>query len=211
MAAEQIRSLYASMPDRLARARRKFGRGLTLAEKIFVAHCDDFVDAFEERYATVVGERGVKLSGGQRQRVSIARAILADPRILILDEATSNLDSESEALIQDGLRSLRRGRTTFVIAHRFSTILSADQILVLDHGKIVERGTHESLMALGGRYRQLYEKQHRAASDRFMNPGEQPRIETAEVDVPSPEAEAGRSSPPHPVASLLPPGHTPAL
>ena len=137
-----------------------------------VAHCDEFVDKFEHGYDTVVGERGVKLSGGQRQRVAIARAVLADPRILILDEATSSLDSESEALIRDGLRSLRRGRTTFVIAHRLSTIESADQILVLENGQIVERGTHRSLIALGGRYRQLYEKQYGAERDRFINPGE---------------------------------------
>ncbi len=118
-----------------------------------IAHCDEFVDRFEKGYDTIVGERGVKLSGGQRQRVAIARAVLADPRILILDEATSSLDSESEALIRDGLRSLRRGRTTFVIAHRLSTIESADQILVLENGEIVERGTHRQLIALGGRYR----------------------------------------------------------
>src|SRR5581483_3997707 len=124
-----------------------------------IAHCDEFVDRFEKGYETVVGERGVKLSGGQRQRVAIARAILADPRVLILDEATSSLDSESEALIRDGLRSLRRGRTTFVIAHRLSTIESADQILVIENGEILERGTHRELIALGGRYRQLYEKQ----------------------------------------------------
>jgi subfamily B ATP-binding cassette protein MsbA len=137
-----------------------------------VAHCDEFVERFEKGYDTVVGERGVKLSGGQRQRVAIARAILADPRILILDEATSSLDSESEALIRDGLRSLRRGRTTFVIAHRLSTIESADQILVLENGEIVERGTHRELIALGGRYRQLYEKQYGAEKDVFINPGE---------------------------------------
>jgi ABC-type multidrug transport system fused ATPase/permease subunit len=137
-----------------------------------VAHCDEFVDRFELGYDTIVGERGVKLSGGQRQRVAIARAVLADPRILILDEATSSLDSESEALIRDGLASLRHGRTTFVIAHRLSTIESADQILVLEHGKIVERGTHRELLALGGRYRQLYEKQYGAERDKFINPGE---------------------------------------
>jgi ABC-type multidrug transport system fused ATPase/permease subunit len=137
-----------------------------------VAHCDEFVDRFEKGYDTVVGERGVRLSGGQRQRVAIARAVLADPRILILDEATSSLDSESEALIRDGLRSLRRGRTTFVIAHRLSTVESADQILVLEAGQIVERGTHAELIALGGRYRQLYEKQYGAERDRFINPGE---------------------------------------
>ena len=137
-----------------------------------IAHADEFIEGFEKQYDTVVGERGVKLSGGQRQRVAIARAILADPRLLVLDEATSSLDSESEALIQDGLRSLRRGRTTFVIAHRLSTIRSADQILVLEHGEIVERGTHDELIALGGRYRTLYDKQYRLVTDRFINPGE---------------------------------------
>ena len=137
-----------------------------------IAHCDEFVRRFEQGYDTIVGERGVKLSGGERQRVSIARAILADPRILILDEATSSLDSESEAAIQDGLRTLRRGRTTFVIAHRLSTIRSADQILVLEGGEIVERGTHQELLARHGRYRQLYDKQYRLERDRFINPGE---------------------------------------
>jgi subfamily B ATP-binding cassette protein MsbA len=137
-----------------------------------IAHCDEFIEGFEKQYDTIVGERGVRLSGGQRQRVAIARAILANPRILILDEATSSLDSESEALIQDGLRSLRQGRTTFVIAHRLSTIQSADQILVLEGGEIVERGTHEELLANGGRYRQLYDKQYRFEKDRFINPGE---------------------------------------
>src|SRR5258706_56001 len=137
-----------------------------------IAHCDEFVDQFDVKYDTVVGERGVKLSGGQRQRISIARAILADPRILVLDEATSSLDSESEAKIQDGLRALRRGRTTFVIAHRLSTIRRPDQILVLKGGEIVERGTHDQLLATGGRYRQLYDKQYRFEKDRFINPGE---------------------------------------
>ncbi len=137
-----------------------------------IAHCDDFVRRFDKGYDTIVGERGVKLSGGERQRVSIARAILADPRILILDEATSSLDSESEAAIQDGLRSLRRGRTTFVIAHRLSTIRSADQILVMEGGEIVERGTHAALLARHGRYRQLYDKQYRFEQDLFINPGE---------------------------------------
>jgi subfamily B ATP-binding cassette protein MsbA len=137
-----------------------------------IAHCDEFIESFEKQYDTIVGERGVRLSGGQRQRVSIARAILADPRILILDEATSSLDSESEAMIQDGLKSLRKGRTTFVIAHRLSTIQSADQILVLEQGEIVERGTHEQLLAKNGRYRQLYDKQYRFEKDRFINPGE---------------------------------------
>ena len=137
-----------------------------------IAHADEFIDKFEKKYETVVGERGVRLSGGQRQRVAIARAILANPRILLLDEATSSLDSESEEMIQDGLRSLRHGRTTFVIAHRLSTIRSADRILVLEHGEIVERGTHETLLAHGGRYRQLYDKQYNFERDRFINPGE---------------------------------------
>ncbi|HUF48068.1 MAG TPA: ABC transporter ATP-binding protein [Vicinamibacterales bacterium] len=137
-----------------------------------VAHADEFVRDFEKQYDTIVGERGVRLSGGQRQRVAIARAILADPKVLLLDEATSSLDSESEALIQDGLRALRRGRTTFVIAHRLSTIRSADQILVLEGGEIIERGTHHELYALGGRYRQLHDKQYAVEHDRYINPGE---------------------------------------
>jgi ABC-type multidrug transport system fused ATPase/permease subunit len=137
-----------------------------------IAHCDEFISEFEHGYDTIVGERGVRLSGGQRQRVAIARAILADPRILILDEATSSLDSESEALIRDGLRSLRSGRTTFVIAHRLSTIASANQILVLENGQIVERGTQPELLRLGGRYKQLYDTQYRAEQDQFINPGE---------------------------------------
>ncbi len=145
-----------------------------IREAARIAHCDEFIERFEKKYETVVGERGVKLSGGQRQRVAIARAILADPRILILDEATSSLDSESEAMIRDGLRTLRRGRTTFVIAHRLSTIQSADQILVIDEGQIVERGTHLELIAKGGLYRRLYEKQRMIAEDIFVNPGEDP-------------------------------------
>ena len=137
-----------------------------------IARVDEFAEAFEKKYDTVVGERGVKLSGGQKQRVSIARAILADPRILILDEATSSLDSESEALIQEGLRYLMRGRTTFVIAHRLSTIRRADQILVVEGGRIIERGTHESLYAAGGRYFDLYTKQHGLEENLFLAPGE---------------------------------------
>ena len=143
-----------------------------IKEACRTAHCDEFIGQFPQGYETIVGERGIKLSGGQRQRVSIARAILASPRILILDEATSSLDSESEQMIQDGLRRLRSGRTSFVIAHRLSTIRSADQILVLEAGQIVERGTHAELLALGGRYRQLHDKQYNFEADRFINPGE---------------------------------------
>jgi ABC-type multidrug transport system fused ATPase/permease subunit len=137
-----------------------------------IARVDEFAESFEKKYDTVVGERGVRLSGGQKQRVSIARAILADPRILILDEATSSLDSESEALIQEGLRYLMRGRTTFVIAHRLSTIRRAEQILVVESGRIIERGTHESLYAAGGRYFDLYTKQHAVETNLFLAPGE---------------------------------------
>ena len=137
-----------------------------------IARVDEFAEGFEKKYDTVVGERGVKLSGGQKQRVSIARAILADPRILILDEATSSLDSESEALIQEGLRFLMRGRTTFVIAHRLSTIRRADQILVVEAGKIIERGTHASLYSDRGRYYDLYTRQHGIETNLFLAPGE---------------------------------------
>jgi len=151
-----------------------------------IAHCDEFIEQFDDKYDTIVGERGVKLSGGQRQRISIARAILADPRILVLDEATSSLDSESEAKIQDGLRALRHGRTTFVIAHRLSTIRSANQILVLEGGRIVERGTHEELLVANGRYRQLYDKQYNFERDRFINPGEDFTPEPEEGAVPVP-------------------------
>jgi len=150
-----------------------------IVEACRVAHCDEFIVEFPNGYDTVVGERGIKLSGGQRQRVSIARAILAGPRILILDEATSSLDSESEQLIQDGLRQLRSGRTTFVIAHRLSTIRSADQILVVEAGAIVEHGSHAELLAANGRYRQLYDKQYRFEADRFINPGEDFTLEPA--------------------------------
>jgi subfamily B ATP-binding cassette protein MsbA len=139
-----------------------------------IARCDEFVRGFEKGYDTVVGERGVKLSGGQRQRVAIARALLADPKILILDEATSSLDSESEAAIQAGLAELRKGRTTFVIAHRLSTIRAADQILVLEGGRIVERGTHGDLMDhAGGRYRALHDRQYAVERERYINPGEE--------------------------------------
>ena len=137
-----------------------------------VARVDEFAERFPEKYDTIVGERGVKLSGGQRQRLSIARAILADPRILILDEATSSLDSESEAMIQQGLNYLMQGRTTFVIAHRLSTIRRADQILVVEGGEILERGDHDALYALHGRYRDLYDRQHGLDANRFLAPGE---------------------------------------
>jgi subfamily B ATP-binding cassette protein MsbA len=154
----------------------RFGAPRASTEQVLevakVAHCDEFVNRFEDSYDTVVGERGVKLSGGQRQRIAIARAVLANPRILILDEATSSLDSDSEAQIQDGLATLRAGRTAFVIAHRLSTIQSADQILVLEAGEIVERGTHEELLANRGRYRELYERQYKIELNRFINPGE---------------------------------------
>jgi subfamily B ATP-binding cassette protein MsbA len=137
-----------------------------------IARVDEFAESFDDKYDTIVGERGVKLSGGQRQRISIARAILAEPRILILDEATSSLDSESESLIQQGLSYLMQGRTTFVIAHRLSTIRRADQILVIEQGRIVERGTHEELYAMRGRYYDLYTKQHGLESNLFLAPGE---------------------------------------
>lgn len=143
-----------------------------IEEAARIAHCEEFINGFEKGFETIVGERGVKLSGGQRQRIAIARALLADPKILILDEATSSLDSESEAMIQEGLRTLRQGRTTFVIAHRLSTIRSADQILVLEAGEIVERGSHDELIAHDGRYKQLYDKQYKFERDQFINPGE---------------------------------------
>jgi len=137
-----------------------------------IARVDEFAESFPEKYDTIVGERGVKLSGGQRQRISIARAILAEPRILILDEATSSLDSESEEMIQHGLSYLMQGRTTFVIAHRLSTIRRADQILVVEQGQIVERGTHDELYALQGRYFDLYTKQQGLQNNLFLAPGE---------------------------------------
>ena len=148
-----------------------------LLEACRIARVDEFAERFPEQYGTIVGERGVKLSGGQRQRLSIARAILADPRILILDEATSSLDSESEAMIQNGLSYLMQGRTTFVIAHRLSTIRRADQILVVEQGNIVERGTHETLYALGGRYHDLYTRQHGLETNLFLAPGEGDTVE----------------------------------
>ena len=158
-----------------------------------IARVDEFAEAFEKKYDTLVGERGVKLSGGQKQRVSIARAILADPRILILDEATSSLDSESEALIQEGLRYLMRGRTTFVIAHRLSTIRRAEQILVVEAGRIIERGNHASLYAAAGRYYDLYTKQHEVESNLFLAPGEG-RLDPEDADAARASSAGGRAA-----------------
>ena len=155
-----------------------------------IARCDEFIERMPNGYDTIVGERGVKLSGGQRQRVAIARAILADPRILILDEATSSLDSESEAFIQEGLSELMKGRTTFVIAHRLSTIRRADAILVVEEGRIVERGRHEELLAQRGRYADLYTRQYGLEANLFLNPGEAVRVEEDEK-VPVAAADAG--------------------
>jgi ABC-type multidrug transport system fused ATPase/permease subunit len=157
-----------------------------------IARCDDFVSRLPQGYDTIVGERGVKLSGGERQRVAIARAILADPRILILDEATSSLDSESEAAIQEGLAELMKGRTTFVIAHRLSTIRKADTILVLEGGQIIERGRHEELLALGGRYHALYTRQYNLESNLFRNPGEAAEEEEEKKPAGTADAAVGR-------------------
>jgi subfamily B ATP-binding cassette protein MsbA len=167
--------------DGTIRENVKFSRPAATEEQVMeacrIARVDEFAEKFPEGYETIVGERGVKLSGGQRQRISIARAILADPRILILDEATSSLDSESEAMIQGGLNHLMQGRTTFVIAHRLSTIRRADQILVIEAGLILERGTHEELYRLGGRYYDLYTRQHGLETNLFLAPGEGDKVE----------------------------------
>src|SRR5437870_767434 len=169
--------------DGTIRENVSFARPSATEEEILaacqVARVDEFAESFENQYDTVVGERGVKLSGGQKQRVSIARAILADPRILILDEASSSLDSDSEALIQEGLRYLMRGRTTCVLAHRLATLRRAEQILVVEAGRIIERGTHESLYAQGGRYYDLYTKQHAVETNLFLAPGESTTLEEA--------------------------------
>jgi subfamily B ATP-binding cassette protein MsbA len=162
------------------------------------ARVDEFTEKFADKYETVVGERGVMLSGGQRQRISIARALLADPRVLILDEATSSLDTHSEALIQEALSHLLEGRTTFVIAHRLSTIRKADQILVVDAGRIIERGTHDELLAARGLYQDMYAKQHHLQEDLFLAPGEGADVEAAR----KPQLTAGPGD--EPVAVLIP-------
>jgi ABC-type multidrug transport system fused ATPase/permease subunit len=178
--------------DGTVRENVAFGRPDATEEDIMracrIARVDEFVENLEQGYNTIVGERGVKLSGGQRQRVSIARAILAEPRILILDEATSSLDTESEAMIQEGLAYLMQGRTTFVIAHRLSTIRRADQILVVEGGRIVERGTHEALFLARGRYWELYTKQHGLEANLFLAPGEGDKTPEEEEEVKEPVA-----------------------
>jgi len=165
-----------------------FGRPDASDDEVFraaeIARVDEFALKMEKQYDTIIGERGVKLSGGQRQRVAIARAVLANPRILILDEATSSLDSESEMFIQEGLASLMRGRTTFVIAHRLSTIRSADQILVLEEGVIIERGSHDELLRRQGRYFDLYTRQAGFEANRFINPGETEAVAVDDKDRP---------------------------
>ena len=130
-----------------------------IEEAARTARIHDLIASLPDGYDTIVGERGYRLSGGERQRIALGRVILKDPRILVLDEATSSLDSESEALIQEALKRVMAGRTSIVIAHRLSTILAADLILVMDRGRIVERGTHDELLASGGLYSQLYETQ----------------------------------------------------
>jgi subfamily B ATP-binding cassette protein MsbA len=190
--------------DGTIRANVAFSKPEATEEEILeacrIARVDEFAERFEQGYDTLVGERGVKLSGGQRQRLAIARAILADPKILILDEATSSLDSESEAYIQAGLAHLMRGRTTFVIAHRLSTIRRADQILVFDDGQIVERGSHQTLYARRGRYYDMYTRQHGVEANLFLAPGEGDRVpEGAE------EGAAPTPAPAPPAAPWIPP------
>jgi subfamily B ATP-binding cassette protein MsbA len=181
--------------ENVAFARPEAG-GEEIEEACRLAHVREFALGFPDGYDTIVGERGVRLSGGQRQRVAIARAILADPRILILDEATSSLDSESEALIQEGLAWLMRGRTTFVIAHRLSTIRRADQILVVENGEIVERGTHRELLDAAGRYHAMYTRQHGLTSNLFLAPGEEARGGPGDGDEePPPAPEPPEASP----------------
>jgi len=165
--------------------------GELVLEACRIARVDEFAERFPDGYDTLIGERGVRLSGGQRQRLSIARAILADPRILILDEATSSLDSESEQMIQAGLSHLMKGRTTFVIAHRLSTIRRADQILVMEDGRIVERGNHETLLAAKGRYHDLYTKQHHLEANLFLAPGEGDAVELERTDGVKPRPNVG--------------------
>jgi ABC-type multidrug transport system fused ATPase/permease subunit len=160
---------------------RPFATEEEIVEACRIARVDEFAEDFPQGYDAIVGERGVKLSGGQKQRVSIARAILANPRILILDEATSSLDSESEGLIQTGLSYLMQSRTTFVIAHRLSTIRRADQILVVEGGRIIERGNHAQLYASEGRYYDLYMRQHVLESNLFLAPGEGDEVEASVV------------------------------
>jgi subfamily B ATP-binding cassette protein MsbA len=184
-----------SIRENVAFARPEAG-GEEIEEACRLAHVGEFALGFADGYDTIVGERGVRLSGGQRQRVAIARAILADPRILILDEATSSLDSESEALIQEGLAWLMGGRTTFVIAHRLSTIRRAEQILVVEKGEIVERGTHGELLDAAGRYHAMYTRQHGLASNLFLAPGEEARRTPGKRDEePQPAPETPEASP----------------
>ena len=160
MVTQETTLFHATLEENLRYARRD-ATPEEIERACRLAQIHEVIAALPEGYSTVVGERGYKLSGGEKQRVAIARAVLRDPRLLILDEATSSLDSRSEALIQQALEPLMEGRTSLVIAHRLSTIRRADQILVMDKGKIVERGRHEELLASGGLYSRLYEEQFR--------------------------------------------------